>query len=884
MKQVSCAKRPIEDFLDGKLDKETRADFETHLSECEVCQQQITRSAADPEMWTEVVELLGEDSGDIDQTCASSTNDGTKQVLSVLDSLAPSDDPSMLGRLGEYEVSGVIGIGGMGGVLKGYDRSLRRVVAIKVMAPHLADNGSARQRFQREARAAAAITHDNVIDIYGVAEAIGLPYLVMPYARGPSLQKRLDESGPMSVTEVLRIGRQIASGLAAAHEQGLVHRDIKPANILLNDGIERLWITDFGVARAMDDASMTQTGLIAGTPQYMSPEQARGETVDHRSDLFSLGSILYTAFAGRPPFRADTAYGILRRITDTTPRDVREINPDVPDWMCNVIGRLMAKHPGDRFQSAKEVADLLESCLAHLQQPTHVALPDNVRVAPARQSKSQLSFKSVRTGVFAMLSLIGVSFLVFQVTAAPDVQGTWEGDVWTSVKLEKGAAGDWYSGRVTDAEGRSGMLQLRWSRVQQRFNGQFQIGDEEFGDITFRRDRGKLSGAVSLARGASVDASTPRLREFVWTSPEASVTDAASGQQDSNMVKAKLRQELKVLAEANEKLRTQLSLQQQDRDALFAEALELRNQLNEDASGDGVGAKEQMIRKLEKELARLLGEMDPSQEAPAVGHRLRSVGLDLGKQLEAVYDEYRETRARLQEQEAKILASQAKADSSARQLLEQRAFLERAIAMERKAYAELNESHTDAQTRLEIFQTELQTALKVLESRLQLAEEVAALSEKQFRSAQKQFEIGEATQAETLEAEKAVKQSESEIEQLKALMDHFNTVLNLVPKAADASANTEKLRAAELERKVRVLAANLREAAFKLQYAEQDYSRKQLLQEEGLLPQGQLDRAKAVVASASAELERLQAEQVFLDQISSSEGKETSGSTPDETN
>ncbi len=198
-----------------------------------------------------------------------------RYVLSVLAALAPTDDPEMLGRVGDYEIIGVVGVGGMGAVLKGFDKSLRRVVAIKVMAPHLAHSGSARTRFQREARAAAAITHDNVIDIYAVSEAAGLPYLVMPYARGPSLQKRIDEGGPLGVIEVVRIGRQIAAGLAAAHEQGLVHRDIKPANILLSDGIERLWITDFGVARAMDDASMTQTGVIAGTPQYMSPEQAR---------------------------------------------------------------------------------------------------------------------------------------------------------------------------------------------------------------------------------------------------------------------------------------------------------------------------------------------------------------------------------------------------------------------------------------------------------------------------------------------------------------------------------------------------------------------------------------------------------------------------------
>ncbi|MFT4556407.1 MAG: serine/threonine protein kinase [Planctomycetaceae bacterium] len=154
----------------------------------------------------------------------------------------------MLGRLDGYEISGVIGCGGMGAVLKGFDRPLSRVVAIKVMAPHLATSGAARKRFAREAQAAAAMTHENVIDIYGVAESNGLPYLVMPYARGQSLQKRIDERGPLPVVEVLRISTQIAAGLAAAHQQGLVHRDIKPANILLSDGIERLVITDFGLA------------------------------------------------------------------------------------------------------------------------------------------------------------------------------------------------------------------------------------------------------------------------------------------------------------------------------------------------------------------------------------------------------------------------------------------------------------------------------------------------------------------------------------------------------------------------------------------------------------------------------------------------------------
>lgn len=322
-------------------------------------------------------------------------------VQQVLDTLAPTDDPRMLGRLDGYEISGVIGAGGMGVVLKGLDRSLDRVVAIKVMAPHLAASGAARTRFAREAQAAAAMTHDNVIDIYGVSEANGLPYLVTPYARGPSLQKRIDDRGPLPVVEVLRIGTQIAAGLAAAHAQGLVHRDVKPANILLSDGIDRLVITDFGLARAVDDVSVTRTGVIAGTPQYMSPEQARGDAVDRRSDLFSLGSVLYTACTGRPPFRADGAYGILRRITDNEPRPIREVNPDVPEWFCRVVEKLHAKSPDDRYQAAGEVVELLTQCLAHIQTP-NTPLPAELYVARRRPSPVMITAAVVSAGVLAL--------------------------------------------------------------------------------------------------------------------------------------------------------------------------------------------------------------------------------------------------------------------------------------------------------------------------------------------------------------------------------------------------------------------------------------------------------------------------------------------------
>ena len=217
----------------------------------------------------------------------------------------------------------------------------------------------------------------------------GLPYLVMPYVRGPSLQRRLDCEGPLALVEILRIGMQAAAGLAAAHAQGLVHRDVKPANILLADGVERVKLADFGLARAADDASLTKTGIIAGTPQYMSPEQVRGESIDQRSDLFSLGSVLYAMCTGRAPFRAETSYGVLRRITDEEPRPIHEINPDIPQWLCQIIAKLMSKQLDDRFESAREVAELLQECIAHVQQPNVVPLPQHARPPALTASSPQ---------------------------------------------------------------------------------------------------------------------------------------------------------------------------------------------------------------------------------------------------------------------------------------------------------------------------------------------------------------------------------------------------------------------------------------------------------------------------------------------------------------
>ncbi|MFV1981187.1 MAG: protein kinase, partial [Rhodothermia bacterium] len=292
-----------------------------------------------------------------------------------LDFLTVSNQPGSLGRLGIYEVLEVLGRGGMGVVLKAQDTKLNRIVAVKVLAPEYSAHVTARQRFLREAQAAAAITHSHVVTIYAVDEEHEIPYLAMECIDGKTLQQKIESQGTLDLLEILRIGSQIALGLAAAHAQGLVHRDVNPANILLENGIERAMITDFGLARAIDDVAITKAGEVIGTPLFMSPEQARGDKLDHRSDLFSLGSILYSMCTGRAAFRAESSIATLRRVCDDAPRPIREVNSEIPQWLEEIIQRLMEKSRDERFQTAHEIADLLERHLAHLQSPSDAQPP-----------------------------------------------------------------------------------------------------------------------------------------------------------------------------------------------------------------------------------------------------------------------------------------------------------------------------------------------------------------------------------------------------------------------------------------------------------------------------------------------------------------------------
>jgi hypothetical protein len=313
--------------------------------------------------------------------------------------LAPPQAPGELGRLGPYRLLKVLGQGGMGVVFQAEDLQLKRLVALKAMQPALAASDTARKRFLREAQAAAALEHDHIVTIHHVGEDRGVPFLAMQLLRGETLAARLRsegmaaaESGDPGTTvslalppaEVLRIGREIAEGLAAAHEPGLIHRDIKPANIWLEAGSGRVKLLDFGLARAVaDDVHLTQPGMIAGTPAYMAPEQAAGRAVDHRCDLFSLGCVLYEMATGRLPFPGSGAMAVLWALTQEQPKSPRELNAEVPPALSDLTMRLLAKDPQDRPPTARAVVE----AIAAIER----AQAQQALTAPARRRRQPLA-------------------------------------------------------------------------------------------------------------------------------------------------------------------------------------------------------------------------------------------------------------------------------------------------------------------------------------------------------------------------------------------------------------------------------------------------------------------------------------------------------------
>lgn len=416
----------LQHLLEGSLSGEQQQACTQHMDSCTCCQQKLEEIATAGTNLSQVVVRLHEsqpvansaywkviqqlDSEGAETLVPNATPVRTRDLS--LSFLQPSEDSAYLGRMAQFDVMRVIGRGGMGLVLEAFDSRLQRNVALKVLDPEFASDEVAQQRFCREARAAASITHENVVAVHQVERSATdrLPYLVMQLISGESLEQRLTREKKLPLTEIVRIGMQAAQGLAAAHAQGLIHRDIKPGNILLEAPQDRVKLTDFGLARAAEDVKLTRTGFVSGTPLYMAPEQALGEEADPRSDLFSLGAILYEMCAGQPPFTGNSALAILKQIADTKQRPIKELNPSIPDWMSETIDRLLAKKPADRIQTAAQLAELLEFEWA-LMRTTSEEVPTVCKIK-ARQQRIRNRWIALALGTtFLVLGLLGGFYL-----------------------------------------------------------------------------------------------------------------------------------------------------------------------------------------------------------------------------------------------------------------------------------------------------------------------------------------------------------------------------------------------------------------------------------------------------------------------------------------
>jgi hypothetical protein len=263
---------------------------------------------------------------------------------------------------GRYQVLQKVGAGAFGTVYKARDRTLDRVVAIKTVhfegsAASGANRADLLSRFKREAVISAQLKHPNIVTIHDISEFEGMSYLAMEFIDGVGLDRELAAAGRLGVDRAAALGAQIAEALDFAHRHGVVHRDVKPANIMIEPG-DRVKVTDFGIARMSNTVdNLTATGSLLGTPAYMSPEQARGEALDGRSDLFSLGCILYEMVAGRKAFAGDSLTAVLLKITTGEPPPLRDIQPAVPDAMVRIVARTLAKSPADRYPSGRDLAD-----------------------------------------------------------------------------------------------------------------------------------------------------------------------------------------------------------------------------------------------------------------------------------------------------------------------------------------------------------------------------------------------------------------------------------------------------------------------------------------------------------------------------------------------
>src|SRR5579863_1721542 len=285
----------------------------------------------------------------------SRPNLGPQKILSAPQALNPG---SVLG--GRYEILQMLGEGGMGAVYKARDRELDRYVALKIIRPELANQPEVLRRFKQELILARKVTHKNVIRIFDLGEADGIKFISMDFIEGQDLRSLLNQKGKLSPEEATAIMLQVCQALDAAHAEGVVHRDLKPQNIMI-DAQGRTTVMDFGIARSMELTGMTQTGALIGTPEYMSPEQAKGQEVDARSDLFTLGIIFYELLTGKTPYVSDTVVATLLKRTQERARPPSQLEPTLPRYLNDLVVHCLEIDPRDRYQTASEVLADLEA-------------------------------------------------------------------------------------------------------------------------------------------------------------------------------------------------------------------------------------------------------------------------------------------------------------------------------------------------------------------------------------------------------------------------------------------------------------------------------------------------------------------------------------------
>src|ERR1019366_4356554 len=282
----------------------------------------------------------------------------------------------MISQLGRYEILSELGQGAMGVVYKAIDPLIDRVVAIKTINLGLAldEKEEYEGRFYQEAKAAGRLSHPNIVTIFDLGKSGDVAYIAMEFLQGRELRDILNDSQTLPVADVLSIVSQVAHGLAYAHEHGIVHRDVKPSNVMVGaDG--HVKITDFGIARMESASVRTQTGMVLGSPKYMSPEQVMGKLIDQRSDIFSLGVMLYEMLTGRAPFVGENVNAIMYQTLNSIPPPPGSLNTDVPDMLNFIVAKALAKGLEDRYQSAKELADDLRACRNSMPQTVPPVAP-----------------------------------------------------------------------------------------------------------------------------------------------------------------------------------------------------------------------------------------------------------------------------------------------------------------------------------------------------------------------------------------------------------------------------------------------------------------------------------------------------------------------------